>query len=316
MTKTKPVLALLQAVTALTLLLFASVALAGWVAFLPAINADPIRLFVLALEALAYSVLLLALLPGLDLLAALSSVGLALLMRVVFCLASGLIVWTVTSTLDISSPGETLPDSALAIGLNLWLGQPLPIAVHLILTGITTLSVMLALKPSLTNRWGAEKTARAAFLHSQASKPSANAPVGGYIHLYSYQQLHDFVRKVPGMMGFALATDEGLVVTGEGGQLPFPLESAVPRLQIGTSLLKAYQRRSGMPVDELWQFSDQYTLIMVSLEPCFFLIVFVRPDTDMSDLKPRITAVRRSAETFLVERHGEMTSKRQAEAAA
>lgn len=289
----------LHSVTLLALLTFAIASMVGLAGLSPFSGFTLFQGVLLGLEFLIYAGVLAAIFSRVDILQILAISVFAIAMRGGLCLIAGALGYHL---LPVVSGGEAAAPHFLDIGLNLWVNEPYLMAMQVALTLLSLVSYMGLHQVSV--RKEAKTGARQQIGGSSRGMESrVNLPVGGFIQCYSYSDLHDLMRKLPGVMGFALATDEGLLVTGEGSGLPFPLDSTVVRLQIGSALLSEYQRRSGLPVDELWQFSEEYTLIMMSVEPCFFLLIFVKPTVELYELRPRISALRRSAEIFLSERH-------------
>jgi len=126
---------------------------------------------------------------------------------------------------------------------------------------------------------------------------------GSMIQFNTYAEMNDFIGRTPGLVGYALATNEGLIVSADGRKLPFPLEQTAPRLQMGVGKLHEQQQKGGLSSDELWQFSAQNTLVFVPIKPCFHLILFFPPKTALAEMSGRVAMLRRSVEAFLLDRH-------------
>jgi hypothetical protein len=231
------------------------------------------------------------------------AVGLAAL-RAIMCAVAGLLAAPLTGV----SPGDAW--------LFLWAGAPHLAALQ------TALSVMLALPvlgfflPSWVGAkpreafagapGGAKSGASGSGALGSGGAGSADGAaklISGYIQFNTYRDLEEFIEKTPALLGYALATDEGLIVSSDGRRLPFPLEPTTPRLQAGMAELAAQQRRCGMFADLLWQVSADHTIVYISLKPCFYLVLFFAPEAPLDEVSARVAAIRKSAEAFLVDRH-------------
>jgi hypothetical protein len=191
--------------------------------------------------------------------------------------------------------------------LSLWYGNPLVAFFQVAILGSALVPTISLAFPRFTGDLKETESddtePKPDFSSSSRSGIQKAIGSGGYLHCYSYSELHDFIRKLPDTIGFALATNEGLIVTSDSRQIPFSLEAAVPRLQTGVSLMAEHQKRSGMPSKELWQFSGDYTQIMLTIDPVFFLVIFLKPNASLQEVMPRFNAIKSAAERFLTERH-------------
>lgn len=215
------------------------------------------------------------------------------------------------------------PVQTSQLWLSLWAGSQELAAAQVAVMVLVALPLLGAYYPGLVGErdLAAEDHERANSFASLANKGGGGhatqavaALMGGSMQLSSYQEFEGLINRVPHMIGYTLASDEGLIVCADGRRLSFALESTVPRLQIGLAELDKQQRRCGLSGDVLTQRSADYTVIYCRLKPCFHLIMFFASDVPLDEAHARIASIRNSAEAFLVDRHRPLAVAMQAKA--
>jgi len=198
----------------------------------------------------------------------------------------------------------------IPLWLSLWAGSQELAAAQVAVMTLVVLPLLGAYYPAFA---GERDLAEEEHVRSNSFAPSGNRSslagpsvaelIGGSMQLTSYREFEGLISRVPHLIGYALATDEGLLVCHDGRKLSFALEPAAPRLQLGLAELDKQQRRCGLTGDVLTQRSADHTVIYARLKPCFHLILFFSPEVPLDEAHARLFAIRKSAEAFLEDRH-------------
>lgn len=168
----------------------------------------------------------------------------------------------------------------------------------LLLAGPYMLAVMI---PELIGREEAESlTAGKGAQESQTvSGPIDTSPTGGFIQVFSYQELSAQLKKNPGLEGFIIYNDEGLVVWQE---LPLKIdtEALTCRLMslnggIGRLMLESGLSRVRRCLIE----SRDHHVLATTLNQNFGIILIYNGRTPITQVYSRISVICKSAREFL-----------------
>lgn len=190
-------------------------------AFVPAepllgLAALPIFLFA---EIFLFLVLLLVMNPRATIGMAFGGAVVFVMLRALCSLVGGMLV-SLSSTIPL--------EDALLVWMN-----PIPAIVQVLLLAVAGPYILAAAVPELVGRQEAERIlGDPAAAARQASPPPSAAtvgpestPTGGFIQVFSYEELGAIMRKTPGLEGFMVVSSEGLIVWRD-----LPLRIDVDRL--------------------------------------------------------------------------------------
>jgi predicted regulator of Ras-like GTPase activity (Roadblock/LC7/MglB family) len=161
--------------------------------------------------------------------------------------------------------------------------------------------VMMVALPQVLTALGAagmepEERARPA---SRKASGSDVAPAGGFVQVFSFEELAGFLRKTSGLEGFLILSGEGLVVWRD---LPARLQvdEIGARLQNMAADTSEITEGTGLARLRSSMFQTREHLVVVSeLNQNFSLILFYNARTSLADCESRLTMLVRTAREFL-----------------
>jgi predicted regulator of Ras-like GTPase activity (Roadblock/LC7/MglB family) len=217
--------------------------------------------------------------------------GLAVV-RFVVCLAAGLIL---AMNQDLGMTQAVL---------RAWVGNPVGVFLQGIVLMLATPHVLQSLAPGLisdsmeqilTGRGEAE-TGRASAHESAVGEVT---PVGGFIQVFSLQELQSMFRKSIGMEGFIIYTSEGLVLWKD---MPIRLEvdALVARAQAVTERLAGEVEDAGLAsVTNILVESRDHLIFNTRLSPDFGLIMIFANGVKVQECWARLAVMARSTQEYL-----------------
>ena len=123
-------------------------------------------------------------------------------------------------------------------------------------------------------------------------------PVGGFIRVYSFEELGRLISNIVGVEGFVLYTWEGLVLW-ENCQLSFDMEKVVVTSQKAMDYLTATQDKIGMgaPSKVLTRTDDHYFL-NVQFNDKFCGVIILKSDVNVGEILQKFSYIEKSATEF------------------
>ena len=159
----------------------------------------------LILETLVYWLLLLVMNPRATLGMAWGGALVFVVLRAVCSLVGG---WA----------GGLITDPGMELSLLVWI-HPVPAVIQLVLLAFAGPYVLAATVPELVGSHEADRllggrveSARAATAATTPPGVQESTPSGGFIQVFSYEELAATIRKSPGLEGFVIVSGEGLIV--------------------------------------------------------------------------------------------------------
>lgn len=178
------------------------------------------------------------------------------------------------------------------------------VAVIQILILVTAGPYVLALViPEMVGRREADiltgRTSAAGERASSSSVPMETSPTGGFIQVFSFQELAAQLKKNPGLEGFIIFNDEGLVVWRD---LPLRVDTdaLACRIMNYTSAFDRLMTDGGLARMKrcILQSRDHYLMTM-TLNQNFGLILLFSGRTPMPQIHGRIDVITKSTREFL-----------------
>lgn len=284
----------LAAFATVSALVLAAAPLAGAA---PALNPAVATPVVFLLEIAAYFILALMFNPRMQLTtAALVALG-AVALRLVACVG-GIAIHAL-----VVSPDEFERAHGF---LALAFGQPFVVLVQaaFLLLGMANLVSILfpdALSAESLEALGGPGAAAPAAAAAPAMLPGMHlsSPTGSFIQVYSWDELSAIVRKTPGLEGFAVLSNEGLVVWRD---LPIriDLEAMAARLAAGGAACGAVVQEAGLgEARRVALESDQHAVHLASLDGSFTLLLVGRTAASEPEFQSRMGVAVATVREFL-----------------
>lgn len=187
---------------------------------------------------------------------------------------------------------EAQPETAL---LMCWVGQPVGIAIQVLLMLIATPHIVEMILPSL---FGSTEITEAETRKNQKAIQEGK-PSGGFIQVFSFDELSGLVRKTQGLEGFLIFSREGFVVWNEVPH-KFSVDQVAAVLMSAQQQLNSSLRNSGMTEIKKFVVESRDHLVFVSeLNQNFGLILFYNQRTKLSDCENRLSVIDKTVKEFL-----------------
>lgn len=248
--------------------------------------------FVLAVELLLYFILALFASPR-------ATLGSAFLVTFIFTSMRAL-ASVVGAGLAQMLPNDGPPDAIL----NMWVGHPIVIALQVGLILMLGSHVMAALMPEVVGEDFVARL-RSSSENAPATKTPATAPVvqasptGGFVQVFSFDELTATIRKVQGLEGFILYNEEGLIVWRD---LPMRIEAdaVVAKVLSLNNQYAGLMEASGLTrVRRVMVESREHFLFSTPLNQTFGLILLFNSRVPSEDILSKVGYVSKTAREFL-----------------
>ncbi len=193
----------------------------------------------------------------------------------------------------VFAPGEgALATQAL---IMCWVGQPIGVAVQVFLMTVAAPHVIDLVYPTLLgNQPASNASARSSIRAVQEGKPS-----GGFIQVFSFDELTGLLRKTPGLEGFLIFSREGLVVWNDVPH-KFSVDQVTAVLMSSQAQMSSSLRTSGMSEIKKFCVESKDHLVFVSeLNQNFGLILFYNQRTKLSECENKLTVLDKTVKEFL-----------------
>ncbi len=187
----------------------------------------------------------------------------------------------------------------------MWVGNPVPVLVQiivLIMMGTHIMAKFLpeAVAPEMTARLAAEERGggRSASRDSVAMQPQTSAS-GGFVQVYSYEELAGVLRKTQGLEGFVIFSSEGLVVWRD---LPMRIEldTVVARTLSLMDQFGGLMDSSGLTrVRRVMVESKDHLLFMTPLNLNFGLLMLFSTRTPTEEILGKVGFISKTSREFL-----------------
>ncbi|MDX2175120.1 MAG: roadblock/LC7 domain-containing protein [Candidatus Sumerlaeia bacterium] len=201
-------------------------------------------------------------------------------------------------------PASGLVDEASFAGL--WAGNPVSVALQVLLLMSLGGHALAHLAPGflpadVLARLGGgseSRVSRDANPRPQAS-PHSSSAAGGFVQVFSYEELSGTLRKTQGLEGFVIYSNEGLVVWRD---LPMRIEvdSVVAKVMSLTDQFNAVMDGSGLTrVRRVMVESKEHFLFTTPLNSNFGLMMLFNSGTSTEEILARIAFVSKTTREFL-----------------
>lgn len=172
-----------------------------------------------------------------------------------------------------------------------WVGNPVSVVLQAV--------AMMIVAPQLiaTQAEGSGDSPSAASRDPRASRDSA--PAGGFVQVFSFDDLSGVLRKTPGLEGYIIHSSEGLVVWKE---LPMRLatdEVAARLVETASSLGNLAETNGLSRLKKTIVQTREHLLFVADLNPNFGMILIYSGRTKLADCDARIEILARTAREFL-----------------
>jgi len=195
---------------------------------------------------------------------------------------------------------KILPQSYAVI--LFWVGNPPLALIQIFILMFYGPHLAISLGTQMVNE-ESEKTIRCEL--SEETRPavippySGAAPIGGFVHIFNFDELGRHLSNIIGMEGFVLYTWEGLILW-ENCPLRVDKEKLAVRSLFEWQHLKDSQIDSGFgePGKFISETSD-HRFIHIAIDTRFFGVMILKKETDLGDVMNRISVQERSIREFL-----------------
>ncbi len=185
--------------------------------------------------------------------------------------------------------------------LQFWIGNPIAVAVQVVTLILVTPHVLEALTPDMVDKEFRNKLSGSATpVQTATSHHTVDSnPQGGFIQVFSFEELAAVVRKAPGLEGFLIFSQEGLIVWRD---LPMRVEvdEIAARLMSKSDQIGNTMGAAGLSkMRRLMIESREHLIFITALNQNFGLILLFNGRTKMSDCEGRIGILAKTAREFL-----------------
>ncbi len=187
----------------------------------------------------------------------------------------------------------------------MWVGNPVPVLVQiivLIMMGTHIMAKFLpeAVAPEMTAKLEAQdRPGRRASRDAIAMQQPQTSATGGFVQVYSYEELAGVLRKTQGLEGFVIFSSEGLVVWRD---LPMRIEldSLVARTLSLMDQFGGLMDSSGLTrVRRVMVESKDHLLFMTPLNLNFGLLMLFSTRTPTEEILGRVGFISKTTREFL-----------------
>lgn len=186
----------------------------------------------------------------------------------------------------------------------MWVGNPVPVLVQiivLIMMGTHIMAKFLpeAVAPEMTARLEAqERGSRRSSRDTIATQPQTSA-TGGFVQVYSYEELAGVLRKTQGLEGFVIFSSEGLVVWRDL-PLRIELDTVVARTLSLMDQFGGVMDSSGLTrVRRVMVESKDHLLFMTPLNLNFGLLMLFSTRTPTEEIIGKVGFISKTSREFL-----------------
>ncbi len=184
-----------------------------------------------------------------------------------------------------------LHDVATPDAFGLWVGNPVSILVQMVALMVTVPHILETFMPNVLGRGNAGPQERRGDVES--------SPAGGFVQAFSFDDLSGVIRKTPGLEGFLIFSQEGLVVWKD---LPLRLETdeVTARLMQTTSNIGQVSEGGGLArLRRVFVQTREHLLCIVELNANFGMILVYNGRTKLAECEPRVDILGKTAREFL-----------------
>jgi len=195
-----------------------------------------------------------------------------------------------------------VPGGRDASFLILYVGNLLSLAFQIVTIILVTPHILSALKPGMVDKEMMSKLGLSGFASgsSKSKVPQDHAmPSGGFVQVFSYDELEGVLRKTAGLKGFVLFNNEGLVVWSD---LPGvgDIDSLASQMMSLTSQIGRTLEDSGLNrMQKVVSQTKDSTLILHELNANFGLVLVYDNQTKMVEIDAKASVLVKTAREFL-----------------
>jgi hypothetical protein len=130
------------------------------------------------------------------------------------------------------------------------------------------------------------------------------APVGGFVRVYSFRELESFFRKIVGLEGFVLFSDEGLIVWKDL-QMRLDVDTLIVRYRLFDNDMGRVTKHAGLQTVYRWILqSREHIICHIALKSSFSLLLFFNTQLSLAEVAAKIDLLSRTAQELLNTRYG------------
>lgn len=201
-----------------------------------------------------------------------------------------------------AGPAETFPASLRM----LYIGNPLAILIQMLLLLMLAPHLLQGLFPRLLSEKDSEVLGQETAVESAPASPAL--PSGGYVQVYTYEELVDFMRKIVGLEGFFFYSDEGFPLLSHS---PFAMDEETAAVAANDLFRHVQQWGTRLRVSNaqrlLIETPDHY-VVNQAITPRVRLLALFTRTTPAEAVAARADRIHKTASEFLRSR-GEPSGK-------
>lgn len=179
--------------------------------------------------------------------------------------------------------------------------NPIPFVLQLVLLVFAGPYMLASLLPDLIGKKEAAELlgGKAEPAKSTSEKKVDASPTGGFIQVFSYAELSGQLGKIPGIEGFILVSNEGLVVWREF-PLRIDMDSLASRFLSHSDLVSGFVEKAGLTkVRRVMVESREHFLFSTTLDQNFSLILIFNSSVSSESIMSRIAVITKTCREFL-----------------
>jgi len=190
-----------------------------------------------------------------------------------------------------------------------WIKNPPSIFFQIALLGLATPYLIATFAPSLLGEETYLAMERFSNLWTSSTRATlpieagAARPLGGYVRVFSYEELSEYFRKAIGCEGFCLYSREGLIVW-EDLQVRLPIEEIVVAAEQQLQDVQAFSRRYRLQeVSEVFIETREHLLFNIPVSDEIRLLLFFTPQVRLREVAAKVELLTRTTREFLASRY-------------
>ena len=242
---------------------------------------------VLAIELIVYFVLTMMASPRMNLSTVL---GLSIIMVVMrgLCSAAGYYL----AALLLGQQGDFLVT---------WVGNPLAVFFQFIVIALATPHILAAANPGIVDKELAEKLGLGGLSSGGDGGPRVHEsnPTGGFVQVFSYEELEGVLRKTHGLKGFVICSSEGLVVWRDIQGIGDPDELTAKVMALSSQMGRTLEDSGLNRLEGVVVATKDAILTVHELNANFGLVLAYDKQTKMSEIDSKAAVLVKTAREYL-----------------
>lgn len=184
--------------------------------------------------------------------------------------------------------------------LATWSGDPVSVVLQVIVLMLVTPHVLEAISPGSVDRETRRKLS-GGDRQAPAARTSQDTvvPAGGFIQVFGYEELAATIRKTPGLEGFVIFSNEGLIVWRD---LPIRIDTDVltARMMSASTEMGHLMTEGGLArMRQMVIETREHMVAVMELNANFGLVLVYSAQTNLGDCGQRIGIISKTAREFL-----------------